>query len=188
MTPEEAMQLYNSEQRKYYDYCGYIRSYENKIAEYRIERQNKCVEADGKRAEVQKNQDLFDSISSTTSTRDGLFDHLTRINTKVEEAASNFSTMVSSNTVNAFNLGDSFGEGATGANSDLTDVFELIGSGKSTISGIIDELNRDISILESRIQDIDNEVSRAQGMINQYESSKQTCLVNMAYYKKFMTN
>ena len=24
MIPEEATQLYNSEQRKYYDYCGYI--------------------------------------------------------------------------------------------------------------------------------------------------------------------
>lgn len=33
MTPEEATQLYNSEQRKYYDYCGYIHSYENKIAD-----------------------------------------------------------------------------------------------------------------------------------------------------------
>lgn len=187
MTPEEATQLYNSEQRKYYDYCGYIQSYENKIAEYRFEYQNKCVLADDKKNEIQRNQDLFDSISNTTTARDGLFSHLTQINTKVEEAATNFRTMVSSNTVNAFNLGDSFGENATGANSNLTEVFDLIGTGKSTISGIIDGLNQELQALNSRIQELETEISRAQGMIDHYESSKQTCVVNMAYYKKFMT-
>lgn len=80
MTPEEAAQLYNSEQRKYYDYCGYIQSYQNRIAEYRYELQNKYVLADDKKNEIQKNQDLFESISSTTTTRDGLFSHLTQIN------------------------------------------------------------------------------------------------------------
>ena len=33
MTPEEATQLYNIEQRKYYEYCGYVVSYQNKIGE-----------------------------------------------------------------------------------------------------------------------------------------------------------
>lgn len=94
MIPEEATQLYNSEQRKYYDYCGYIQSYENKIAEHRFEYQNKCVLADDKKNEIQRNQDLFDSISNTTTARDGLFSHLTQINTKVEEAATATSAIV----------------------------------------------------------------------------------------------
>lgn len=41
MTPEEATQLYNIEQHKYYEYCGYVVSYQNKIGEYQSERQNK---------------------------------------------------------------------------------------------------------------------------------------------------
>ena len=37
MTPEEATQLYNIEQHKYYEYCGYVVSYQNKIGEYQSE-------------------------------------------------------------------------------------------------------------------------------------------------------
>lgn len=187
MSPEEASQLYNMEQRKYYDYCGYVQSYQNKIAEYRLERQNKSLLADNKRDEIQKNRELFDSISNTTTSRDGLFSQLTKINRRVGEAASNFSLMVSSSTVKAFNLNEAFGENATSANSKLTEVFDLIGAGKSTVSGIIEDLNHELQNLNSRIQELDSEISRAQGMIDQYESSKQSCLVNMAYYKRLMT-
>ena len=187
MTPEEASQLYNIEQRNYYDYCGYIQSYQNKIDAYRSERQNKNILAEGKRDEIRKNQELFDSISNTTTGRDGLFSRLTKINSRVGEAASNFSSMVSSNTVKAFNLNEAFGESATGANSNLTEVFDLIGTGKSTVSGTIEELNQELQALNSRIQELDSEISRAQGMIDHYESSKQSCLANMAYYKRFMT-
>ena len=35
MTPEEASQLYNIEQRNYYDYCGYIQSLY--IEEFKVE-------------------------------------------------------------------------------------------------------------------------------------------------------
>ena len=35
MTPEEASQLYNIEQRNYYDYCGYIQS--QYIEEFKVE-------------------------------------------------------------------------------------------------------------------------------------------------------
>lgn len=48
MTPEEATQLYNIEQRKYYEYCGYVVSYQNKIGEYQSERQNKRVQVENK--------------------------------------------------------------------------------------------------------------------------------------------
>ena len=94
MTAEEASQHYNSEQRRYNELCGYIRSYQNKIAEYRSERQKKVVLADEKRKEIQKNQNIFDSISNTTSSREELFSHLSQINSKVQDAAGNFSTMV----------------------------------------------------------------------------------------------
>lgn len=187
MTQEQAMQLYNKEQQKYYEYCGYIQSYNNKVAEYQIERHNKLVSADAKQTEIKKNQDLFDSIGSTLSSRDGLFSHLTKINSKVEEAAGNFSTMVSSNTINAFNLMDTFGEEATGANSNLTEVFNLIDSGKAAISGFIEELNQEYQSIQFRIQELDSNINKAQCMISQYESDKQRCLINMAYYKKIMT-
>ncbi len=187
MTVEEATQLYNQEQRRYSEYCGYIRSYESKIAQYRSERQSKNVAADGKREEIRKNQDLFDAINNTTTSRDGLFSHLTKINGKVEEAAANFKNMVSSDTINAFDLSNKFGESATSANSELNGVFDLISGGKNTISGIIDGLTQELQALNSRIQELDSEISKAQSMISQYESSKQGCLVNMAYYKKFMT-
>ena len=59
MTPEEASQLYNIEQRNYYDYCGYIQSYQNKIDAYRSERQNKNILAEGKRDEIRKNQEYL---------------------------------------------------------------------------------------------------------------------------------
>ncbi len=186
MTPEEAIQLYDIEQRNYYDYCDYIYSYQNKIEEYQSERQNKCVIADNKRYDIQKNQELFDLISNTTTSRDGLFSHLSQINSKVEEAASNFSTMVSSSTIKAFNLGETFGENATSANSKLTEVFDLIGKGKSTISGIIENLNNELQTLNSRIQELDSEISKIQCIIDQYESDKESCLVNMAYYERFI--
>lgn len=187
MTPEEACQLYNIEVSKYNDYCGYIQSYKNKIAEYRSERQNKSTSADSKRDELQRNQELFDSINVTTKSRNGLFSHLKKINSSVDEAASNFSSMVSSSTVKAFDLNEEFGESATGANSDLTEVFDLIGAGKSTVSGIIEDLNQELRDLNSRIQELDSEICRAQGMIDQYESDKQSCLANMAYYERFIT-
>ena len=95
--------------------------------------------------------------------------------------------MVSSSTIKAFNFNEALGENATSANSKLTEVFDLIGAGKSTVSGIIEDLNHELQNLNSRIQELDSEISRAQGMIDQYESSKQSCLVNMAYYKRLMT-
>ena len=86
MTPEEATQLYNIEQRKYYEYCGYVVSYQNKIGEYQSERQNKCVQVENKQTEIQKNKELFEAISGTTGVHDDLFSHLTKINSKVEDA------------------------------------------------------------------------------------------------------
>lgn len=115
MTPEEATQLYNIEQHKYYEYCGYVVSYQNKIGEYQSERQNKCVQVENKQTEIQKNKELFEAISGTTGVHDDLFSHLTKINSKVEDAASNFKTMVSSSTVSSFDLCNAFGEKATSA-------------------------------------------------------------------------
>ena len=63
MTPEEATQLYNIEQRKYYEYCGYVVSYQNKIGEYQSERQNKRVQVENKQTEIQKNRELLEAIS-----------------------------------------------------------------------------------------------------------------------------
>lgn len=186
MTPEEATQLYNIEERKFYDYCGYIVSYQNKIGEYQSERQNKCVQAENKQMEIQKNKELLEAISDTTGVHDDLFSHLTKINSKVEDAASNFKTMVSSSTVNSFDLCNAFGEKATSANSQLTAVFDAISKGALTVSGVIETLNQELQILNARIQELDSDISRAQAMIDQYEASKRSCLTNMAYYKKFM--
>jgi len=187
MTPEEATQLYNIEERKFYEYCGYIVSYQNKIGEYQSERQNKCVQAENKQMEIQKNKELLEAISGTTGVHDDLFSHLTKINSKVEDAASNFKTMVSSSTVNSFDLCNAFGEKATSANSQLTAIFDAISKGASTVSGIIETLNQELQILNARIQELDSAISKAQAMIDQYEASKRSCLANMAYYKKFMT-
>lgn len=186
MTPDEAIELYNIEVDNHNEYCDYIRSYSNKIDELRSERQRKCMQAEDKQREIQRNQELFDSINNTTGDRDGLFSHLNKINEKVQEAASNFSSMVSSSAVKAFNLSNEFGENATNANSKLTEVFDLIGKGKSAISGTIENLNQELQALNSRIQELDSEICRAQGMIDQYESDKQRCLANMAYYDRFI--
>ena len=186
MTPEEAVEYYNIEQRNYYEYCSYIQTYQNRIGELQCDRQNRNVLADEKRNEIQRNQELYDSISNTTGNRDGLFSHLTKINSKVQEAAANFSTMVSSSTVNAFNLEEAFGENATNANSKLTEVFDFINSGKSSVSQMIETLNQELQTINSQIQEIDMEIRNAQCMIDQYESSKQTALVNMAYYEKLI--
>ena len=80
MTPEEAVEYYNMEQRNYYEYCSYIQNYQNRIGELQSERQNKNILADEKQTEIQRNQDLYDSISNTTGSKDGLFSHLTKIN------------------------------------------------------------------------------------------------------------
>ena len=183
MTPEEATQLYNIEQRKYYEYCGYVVSYQNKIGEYQSERQNKRVQVENKQTEIQKNRELLEAI---TGVHDDLFSHLTKINSKVEDAASNFKTMVSSSTVSSFDLCNAFGEKATSANSQLTAVFDAISKGASTVTGVIEALNQELQALNARIQELDSEISRAQAMIDQYEASKRSCLANMAYYKKIM--
>jgi len=186
MTPEEAAQLYDIEERKFYDYCGYIVSYQNKIGEYQSERQNKCIQAENKQMEIQKNKELLEAISGTTGVHDDLFSHLTKINSKVEDAAANFKTMVSSSTVNSFDLCNAFGENATSANSQLTAVFDAISRGASLVSGIIETLNQDLRVLNAQIQELDLDISKAQAMIDQYEANKRSCLANMAYYKKFM--
>lgn len=187
MTPEEATQLYNMEQRKCQEYCEYILSYQNKISELRSERQNKCVQVENKQTELQQNKELLEAISGTTGVHDDLFSHLTKINSKVEDAASNFKTMVSSSTVNAFDLSSAFGEKATNANSKLTEVFDAISKGTSTVSGFIESVNQELQALNACIQELDSEIRRAQAMIDQYEESKHSALTNMAYYKKFMT-
>lgn len=186
MTPEEAVEYYNMEYRNYYEYCSCIQTYQNRIGELQFERQNQNILAGEKSNEIQNNQDLYDSISNTTGNKDGLFSHLTKINSKVQEAATNFSAMVSSSTVNAFNLEESFGENATKANSKLTEVFDFINSGKASVSQMIEALNQELQTINSRIEEIDMEIRNAQYMIDQYESSKQTALVNMAYYEKII--
>ncbi len=186
MTPEEAVEYYNMEQRNYYEYCSYIQTYQNRIGELQYERQNQNILADEKRNEIQRNQDLYDSISNTTVNKDGLFSLLTKINSKVQEAASNFSTMVSSSTVNAFNLEESFGENVTKANSKLTEVFDFIGSSKASVSQMIGTLNQELQTINAKIEEIDMDIRNAQYTIDQYESSKQTALVNMAYYEKII--
>lgn len=186
MTSDEATRLYNSEQSKYYEYCGYIRSYEQKIGEYRSERQQKCIAIDNKKDEIKKNKSILEAIGNSTNNKDAMFSHLSKINKKVSEASTNFSNMVSSSTVKASNLSKSFGEDATKANSKLTDIYQHISNGKKTISGEIDNLNKDLKSLESRRDELDSNISRAQGMISEYERDKQKCLANMAYYKKFM--
>ncbi len=184
MTPDEIAQLYNVEERKYYEYCGYITSYQNKIGEYQSERQNKCTQVENKQTEIKKNKELLEAISGTTGVHDDLFSHLTKINSKVEDAALNFKTMVSSSTVSSFDLCDAFGEKATSANFQLTAVFDAISRGASTVSGVIDNLNQELQVLNNRIQELDLAISKAQAMIEQYEVSKRSCLTNMAYYKK----
>ncbi len=186
MTPDEAAQLYRIEERKYYEYCGYVLSYENKIGEYQSERQNKCVQAENKQTEIQKNKELLEAISGTTGVHDDLFSHLTKINSKVEDAALNFKTMVSSSSVSSFDLCNAFGEKATSANSQLTAVFDAISKGASTVAGVIETLNQELQALNARIQELDSEISKAQAMIDQYEASKRSCLANMAYYKKII--
>ena len=64
----------------------------------------------------------------------------------MQEAAANFSTMVSSSTVSAFHLELAFGENATNANSKLTEVFDFINSGKSSVSQMIETLNQELQI------------------------------------------
>ena len=169
MTPEEAVEYYNMEQRNYYEYCSYIQNYQNRIGELQSERQNKNILADEKQTEIQRNQDLYDSISNTTGSKDGLFSHLTKINGKVQEAAANFSAMVSSSTVKAFYL-----------------VLDFIISGKSSVSQTIETMNQELQTINSQIQEIDMDIRNAQYMIDQYESSKQTALINMAYYEKII--
>jgi chromosome segregation ATPase len=186
LTPEEAVEYYNMEQRNYYEYCSYIQNYQNRIGELQSERQNKSILADEKQTEIQRNQELYDSISNTNGSKEGLFSHLTKINGKVQEAAANFSVMVSSSTVKAFNLEETFGENATNANSKLTEVFDFINSGKSSVSQMIETLNQELQTINSQIQEIDMEIRNAQYMIDQYESSKQTALVNMAYYERII--
>ena len=111
-------------------------SYQNKIGEYQSERQNKRVQVENKQTEIQKNRELLEAISGTTGVHDDLFSHLTKINSKVEDAASNFKTMVSSSTVSSFDLCNAFGEKATSANSQLTAVFDAISKGASTVTGV----------------------------------------------------
>lgn len=161
MTPEEATQLYNIEQHKYYEYCGYVVSYQNKIGEYQSERQNKCVQVENKQTEIQKNKELFEAISGTTGVHDDLFSHLTKINSKVEDAASNFKTMVSSSTVSSFDLCNAFGEKATSANSQLTAVFDAISKGTSTVSGRDIDCIRSYRSTQPRITSIECSYTRA---------------------------
>lgn len=186
MTPDEAAQLYRIEERKYYEYCEYVLSYQNRIGEYQSERQNKCIQVENKQTEIQKNKELLEAISGTTGVHDDLFSHLTKINSKVEDAALNFKTMVSSSTVSSFDLCNAFGEKATSANSQLTAVFDAISKGASTVSGVIEALNQELQALNARIQELDSEISKAQAMIDQYEANKRSCLANMAYYKKII--
>ncbi len=186
MTSEEATRNYNSEQSRYYDYCGYIRSYENKISEYRSERSKKCIEIDNKKDEIKKNEDLLEAISNTATNKDSMFSHLVKINSKVTDASTNFTNMVSASAVKAANLSQKYGEDATKANSKLTEIYDHINNAKKTISGVIDGLNQELRTLESAVNTLDSNISRAQGMIHEYEGDKQRCLANMAYYRKFM--
>ena len=186
MTSEEATRCYNSEQSRYYDYCGYIRSYENKISEYRSQRRKKCIEIDNKKDEIKKNEDLLESISNSTNNKDSMFSHLGKINTRVSEAATNFTNMVSASAVKAANLSNSFGEEATKANSKLSDIYQHVDNAKRTISNEIERLTRELRALEAEVNTLDSNISRAQGMISEYEGDKQRCLANMAYYRKFM--
>ena len=186
MKSDEATRLYNSEQKKYYEYCGYISSYERKISEYRSERQKKSIAIDSKKDEIKKNNSLLEAIGNTTHNKDAMYSHLKKINKRVGEASTNFSTMVSASAVKAANLTKSFGEDATKADSKLTEIYQNISNGKKTISGVIDGMKKELKDLESDVAGLDSNISKAQGMIDGYEKDKQRCLANMAYYKKFM--
>lgn len=184
MNPEESSQLLAIEERKYIECCECINIYQNKIAEFQSERQNKCVLVENKQEEIRKNEELLEAINSTASAKDGLFSHLSNINSKVEEASSNFKAMASSSSVISFDLSNAFGEKATSANSKLTDVFDAIKGGASAISDVIETLNQELHVLNTRIQELDSEIGRAQLMIDRYEESKHSSLANMAYYKR----
>ncbi len=187
MTYEEAAQLYRSEERRYYEYCGYISSYERQIAEYRSERHNKSIMAHDKRQDIRKNESILQSINNASATKSEMFQHLSNIDSKVKDAASNYSKMISSSSVKAFNLEQKYGVSATNENSRLSNIFNEIATAKNTISGVIESLNQEVRSLESRITELDYAIDGAYSAISEHENSKQHCLINMAYYRRVMT-
>lgn len=51
---------------------------------------------------------------------------------------------------------------------------------------MIGTLNQELQTINAKIEEIDMDIRNAQYTIDQYESSKQTALVNMAYYERII--
>ena len=174
---------YNNAKSRYYDACSEINSKGNRISELKNEKNRLLNEINGLRSEITKYTDALKELEKAIKMQDDIERSCDRSQSSIDEANINFGSMAESSSVSARNLNDAY---KTDTRSQMNNVFESLGSKRSSLNAKIAELEKQKNDSEAAYSLRDSEIRNANSDIAYWESVKNNSSIDMEYYKRKM--
>ena len=183
---EDNEYYYNYYREKYYNACAEINSCDQRI--YSLQQQRKTISQSiiSLNAKIRKLENTVEDLEDVLGCESKISSQMTTVNTKIQEAAVNYSGMVSSSDVANKDLTSVYSDDNATTKTTISNVFATVRTKKTNLSSDLSDLQAELQHKRNEQQSADKEIGIQQSNRSYWQQQKTNAYYNMEYYRRKM--
>lgn len=183
---EDYEYYYSYYRGKYYDACSEVDSCDRQINSLQQQRNDHTKANTSLSAKIRKTERALELLEDILKRENPINTKLAAVNTKTQQAAVNYSGMVSSSDVSNKDLNEVYGQELSSTKTTISGVFETVRTRKTNLSTELSDLQAELQRRKQAIEDIDRQLRSLRSDRGYWKKKKTSHYYNMEYYRKKM--
>lgn len=177
---------YDSARSTYDNACYQMNKCENRLYELDRERKQTVNDINNYEKDLKKAGKALKDLKAVLKNESDLKRTLANVSTKTTQAASNFSSMISSSDSKSKDLSEVYREETTKTKQTLDQILSKLDEKKKILERKIEELEKDLKNAEQRLRDIKQDERNTKSDKGYWNGIKRSASNDMEYYRRKM--
>jgi chromosome segregation ATPase len=171
---------------KYTDACSEYNSCDRQIYRLQQQRNTASRSVNSLNSKIRNLERTLEKLEDILNKESTINSKLTAVNTKTQQAAVNYSGMVSSSDVSNKDLSSVYSGETRATQTSITSVFDTVRTKKNTLTTQLNEAKEEQKRQKQAIEDIDRQLRSLRSDLNYWSRQKKNYHYNMDYYRRKM--
>ena len=177
---------YRLYRRKYNDACEVISSCDRKIYELQQGYNNASRAINALNAKIRNMERAENSLEEVIRRETPINTKITTVSNKIQQAAVNYSGMVSSSAVANKDLDTVYGEGIRTTQTTISKVFDAVKAKKVILTNNLSNLRKDLCNKQQELDNINAQIRRQKSNRDSWTRQRLAYYHNMEHYRRMM--
>ncbi|ABN53192.1 MAG TPA: She9 / Mdm33 family protein [Hungateiclostridium thermocellum] len=178
--------LYQRAKSRYYEACAEITSCQNKIDDLKKQQQQKINLINQLKTDIKNHEEALDKVKEIIKSEGNFENKISDISNKTNEAAINYSSMVSCSNVVNKNLNEVYGDEMRNTKKTINDIFTNFKTRKNELETKIADLKRQLQQAENDLDEIKRNITLTENRLQDWKRAKTQASYDMEYYRRKM--